>query len=113
MLEHNPTSTLTSITYNTGHRTAQPRPRWANHKSHVRKEHNTCNLATHCSTAHKETMVGAGKLVTTEDIKEQLSLALLESVGDQGGVEEMKRLEGIWRDSLQSWTPHGLKTRGD
>ena len=94
-------------------RTGQPRPRWANHKSHIRKQHNTCNLATHCSKAHKETMVGLDKLVANEDIRKQLSLTLLESVGDQGGVEELKRLEGVWRDRLQSWTPLGLNTRND
>ena len=94
-------------------RTGQPRPRWANHKSHIRKQQRTCNLATHCSTVHKDAVVGDGKMVTSEDVKQHLSLTLLESAGDQGGQEDLKRLEGVWRDRLQSWVPLGLNTRDD
>ena len=39
-------------------KTGLPKPRWANHKSHIRNQHHTCNLATHCSTTHREEMVG-------------------------------------------------------
>ena len=58
-------------------------------------------------------MVGVGKLVTTEDIMKQLTFTLLESVGEQGGLEDLKVLEGRWRDKLQSWAPLGLNTKDD
>lgn len=62
---------------------------------------------------HKDAVVGDGKMVTSEDVKQHLSLTLLESAGDQGGQEDLKRLEGVWRDRLQSWVPLGLNTRDD
>ena len=58
-------------------------------------------------------MVGVGKLVTTEDIMKQLTFTLHESVGEQGGLEDLKVLEGRWRDKLQSWAPLGLNTKDD
>ena len=58
-------------------RTGLPKPRWANHKSHIRNQHHTCNLAIHCNTTHREEMVGPGKIVTVEDIKSELTFVLL------------------------------------
>ena len=94
-------------------RTSLPKPRWANHKSHIRNQHRTCNLATHCSTSHREEMVGQGKLMSAEEIKKMMTFVLLESVGQNGSQEELKKLENVWRDRLQSWQPLGLNTRDD
>ena len=94
-------------------RTGLPKPRWANHKSHIRNQHHTCNLATHCSTTHREEMVGPGKIVSVEDIKSRLTFVLLESIGEDGSQAELKVLENKWRDRLQSWHPLGLNTRDD
>jgi hypothetical protein len=94
-------------------KTGQPRPRWANHKAHIRNLHKTCNLASHCSTLHKDNMVGKGKLFTTEDVQQNLTFSLLESIGEDGNSEDLKALEETWRDRLQSWSPLGLNTRED
>ena len=94
-------------------RTSLPKPRWANHKSHIRNQHRTCNLATHCSTRHREEMVGPGKLMSVEVIKRMMTFVLLESVGENGSQEDLKKLENVWRDRLQSWHPLGLNTRDD
>ena len=94
-------------------RTSNPRNRWSGHKSHMRMEEMTCNIATHCITVHKEKVVGADKLNTVEEVQNQLKFTLLESVGRLGTEDELKRLEDIWRDRLQSWAPLGLNTRED
>ena len=94
-------------------RTGLPKPRWANHKSHIRNQHHTCNLATHCSNSHRKEMVGPGKIVSAVDIKNMLTFVLLESVGENGSLAELKDLECKWRDRLQSWYPLGLNTRDD
>ena len=48
-----------------------------------------------------------------EDADFCLTFVLLESVGDSGSQEDLKKLENVWRDRLQSWHPLGLNTRDD
>jgi hypothetical protein len=93
-------------------RTSKPKPRWANHKSHIRGGNLTCNLATHCIRVHRD-MVGHNKLTTTDNIKACLSFTILESVGIGGTVGELEEVEEVWRNRLQSWAPGGLNTRED
>ena len=71
-------------------KTSEPRLRWANHKSHIRNSHKTCNMASHCLTHHKDTMVGGDKLFVTNDIKDLLCFTILQSVGSMG-------LLGTWK----------------
>ena len=58
-------------------------------------------------------MVGNDKMRTTADVKSFLTLTLIESVGENGTEEDLKRLEDVWRDRLASWAPTGLNTRDD
>ena len=87
-----------------------PKPRWSNHKSHIRKGHKTCNLATHYARIHQ---LLVGKLTISSDIKEQLIFTLLESVGPNGSEAALEQLEETWRTKLLSWAPSGLNTRED
>ena len=93
-------------------RTAKPKPRWSNHKSHVRCQQRTCNLATHCIDDHSE-IARPDKLLSTNDVKAQFSFTLLEAIGEGGTDEQLKKLEDVWRDRLQSWAPLGLNTKED
>ena len=93
-------------------RTEHPRPRWSNHKSHIRKGVNSCNLATHCGKCHKH-LVGDNKLMDLKEIKSSFKLTLLEALGDNSTLEELKEREEIWRNRLESWAPVGLNTRED
>ena len=88
-------------------RTDDPKKRWANHKSHIRKSRLTCNLAKHCIKVHRDSMVN--KLSTTTDIKTQLQFTILES----GMPDSLEELEDTWRNRLKTWAPHGLNTRED
>ena len=92
-------------------RTANPKQRWSNHKSHIRKGHKSCNLATHCIRRHSDIM--ADKLTLSKDIKEQFTFILVQSVGKTGSDEELEQLEEEWRNRLHSWAPLGLNTRED
>ena len=94
-------------------RTINPNDRWANHKSHIRLEEKTCNLATHCIEKHRGSMVGKTKLRGVEEIKSFLKFTLVDCVGENGSQEELKKLEDRWRDRLTSWAPLGLNTRED
>ena len=94
-------------------KTGEPRPRWANHKSHIRNSHKTCNMASHCLTHHKDTMVGGNKLFATKDIKDLLCFTILQSVGVNGSIGDLEELEEQWRNKLQSWSPLGLNVRED
>ena len=93
-------------------RTAKPKPRWSNHKSHVRCQQRTCNLATHCIDDHSE-IARPDKLLSTNDVKAQFSFTLLEAIGEGGTDDQLKKLEDVWRDRLQSWAPLGLNTKED
>ena len=93
-------------------KTTKPKDRWRNHKSHIRCEQKTCNMATHCIEMHRE-MVGATKLTGTDEVKSKIKFTLLQSVGLSAGDEELKKLENKWRDKLQSWAPMGLNTKDD
>ena len=91
-------------------RTSLPKPRWSNHKSHIRKGHRTCNLATHYARVHRHLV---DKLTLSSDIKEQFIFTLLESVGPNGSEAALEQLEETWRTKLLSWAPSGLNTRED
>ena len=93
-------------------RTEKPRLRWANHKSHVRNEFLTCNLAKHCAQQHRN-FIGADKLFKTEEVRASFKFILLESLGEESQIEDLKKKEDTWRTRLDSWAPSGLNTRED
>ena len=94
-------------------RTKNPNHRWSNHKSHIRLEERTCNLANHVIDVHRDTMVGKNKLMKVNEIKSCLTFTLVDSLGENCSAEDFKKLEGGWRDKLSSWGPLGLNTRDD
>ena len=93
-------------------RTEHPRPRWSNHKCHIRKGVTSCNLASHCEKNHKH-LVGDDKLFDVKEIRSAFKLILLEALGDDSPLEELKKKEETWRNRLESWAPVGLNTRED
>ena len=94
-------------------RTENPRSRWANHKSHVRTAYTkSCNLASHCVAKHKH-LVGENKLYEVDEVKVAFKLILLEALGPNISLDELKKKEGVWRTKLESWAPIGLNTRDD
>ena len=93
-------------------RTEHPCPRWANHKSHIRTCYTSCNLATHCTIAHKN-LKGAEKLYDLEEVKSAFKLILIEALGKDAELEELKKKEDLWRTRLESWAPMGLNVRED
>ena len=94
-------------------RTENPRPRWANHKSHVRTSYiNSCNLASHCVAKHKD-LLGEDKLYDLGEVKAAFKFTLLEALGTGASLEELKKKEGDWRTRLESWAPIGLNSRDD
>ena len=93
-------------------RTAHPKQRWACHKSHIRTKYLACNLASHCATQHKH-LLGSDKLKTVAEVKSGFKFTLLESLGPDGSLEELKRREDVWRTRLDSWAPAGLNTKED
>ena len=94
-------------------RTENPRPRWANHKSHVRTGYvNSCNLASHCVAKHKN-LLGEDKLYGLDEVKAAFKFTLLEALGSGASLEELKKKEGDWRTRLESWAPIGLNSRDD
>ena len=93
-------------------RTENPCPRWSNHKSHVRNRYNTCNLASHCVISHSD-LTGPGKLVELEEVKSSLKLILLEALGKNAELKDLRALEDVWRTRLESWAPAGLNSRED
>ena len=94
-------------------RTENPRPRWANHKSHVRSSYTkSCNLASHCVEKHKN-LLGEDKLYDQGEVKTAFKFTLLEALGSGASIEELKKKEGVWRTRLESWAPIGLNSRDD
>ena len=44
---------------------------------------------------------------------EAFKFILLESLGEDSSLEELKKKEDVWRNRLESWAPSGLNTRED
>ena len=57
--------------------------------------------------------MGDDKLLEVKEIRSALKLTLLEALGDNSSLEELKKKEEIWRNRLESWAPVGLNTRED
>ena len=93
-------------------RTDKPRGRWANHKSHVRTSYTSCNLAAHCVKYHNE-LVGEDKLYDLAEVRAAMKFTLLESLGPDADLQDLKKKEDIWRTRLESWAPIGLNVRED
>ena len=51
--------------------------------------------------------------MSVDVIKKMMTFVLLESVGENVSKKDLKKLENVWRDRLQSWHPLGLNTRDD
>ena len=94
-------------------KTADPKARWSNHKSHARKGKKTCNLATHCINIHTDQMLGDTKLRDSAVVNSLLKFTILQSIGVDGTETELESVEEDWRNKLQSWAPRGLNTRED
>ena len=89
-------------------KTDLPRPRWANHKSHIRKERSTCNLAKHCFNTHRDSMVDK-PFFDSKEIQGLLKFTILET----SSLDSLEQVEENWRNRLQTWAPLGLNTRED
>ena len=61
----------------------------------------------------KVKLIGADKLSTTEEVRDAFSLILLESLGEESTLADLKKKEDTWRNRLDSWAPSGLNTRED
>ena len=46
-------------------------------------------------------------------MRDAFSLILLESLGEESTLAELKKKEDTWRNRLDSWAPSGLNTRED
>ena len=93
-------------------RTEHPRSRWANHKSHVRTAYTSCNLAAHCAKNHRE-LVGVHSLYDLTEVRSALRFTMLESLGQNADLNELKKKEDMWRTRLESWAPTGLNVKED
>ena len=78
----------------------------------MRNRYTTCNLASHCITAHSD-LSGPGKLRELEEVKSSLRFILLEALGRDAALKDLRALEDVWRTRLESWAPAGLNSRED
>ncbi|KAL5258388.1 hypothetical protein ACHWQZ_G009028 [Mnemiopsis leidyi] len=81
--------------------------RWRNHKSHIKKSIRSCELANHfvslSSSTHK--LDKSTQANFTSDLKEHLSIILIESVIPETGVDvetTLKMREDFWQGALKS-----------
>ena len=81
-------------------------PRWANHKSHIRKSRLTCNLAKHCVRYDHDML---DSFTSSVDIQQHLQFTILEA----GAADSLEMMEETWRNRLQTWAPNGLNVRED
>ena len=80
--------------------------------SHVRNSFTSCELPSHCVSNHKE-LVGADKLYDLQEVKQAFKFILLESLGNDKHLDDLKKREDLWRTRLESWAPVGLNVRHD
>ena len=66
----------------------------------------------HCAQMHRN-FIGTDRLTTTEEVRAGFKFILLESLGEEASIEDLKRKEDVWRTRLDSWAPSGLNTRDD
>ena len=81
--------------------------RWRNHKSHIKKSIKSCELASHFATLASSThkLDKTSQANFTADLKEHLSIVLIESVRPQAGLDveaTLKEREDYWQGALKS-----------
>ena len=82
--------------------------RWANHKSHIKKEQKSCELAVHMlnnsKDIHKINKLGT-QAAYTEALRGHLEVTLIESVDPKPGqdlVAQLKVRENFWQAALKA-----------
>ena len=73
------------------------RLRWSNHKSHLKKNRNLCQMSEHLLTWHQG-----------EDTQDLLQITILEECPD---MQTAREEETKWTHSLFSFYPDGLNKR--
>ena len=61
---------------------------------------------------HNE-LVGEDKLYDLAEVRAAMKFTLLESLGPDADLEDLKKKEDIWRTRLESWAPIRLNVRED
>lgn len=86
--------------------------RWANHKSHIKNCHKTCEIASHfiatANGVHK--LDKSNQAVYTSQLSEHLSVQLIEHVEPRQGQDMTSLLlerESFWMGELKSTTVYG------
>ena len=81
--------------------------RWRNHKSHIKKNIKSCELASHfaslSTTTHK--IDKSSQAAFTSELKKHLAIILIESVKPQTGLDveaTLKEREDFWQGALKS-----------
>ena len=52
-------------------------------------------------------------LYDLDEVRSALKFTLLESLGENADLNELKKKEDTWRTRLESWVPIGLNVRED
>ena len=63
-------------------------------------------------TSHRN-LIGSGKLYDLQEVKSSLRFILLEALGKDAVLEDLKEKEDTWRTRLGSWDPEGLNLKED
>ena len=78
----------------------------------MRTAYTSCNLAAHCARNHRE-LVGVHSLYDLTEVRSALRFTMLESLGQNADLNELKKKEDMWRTRLESWAPTGLNVKED
>ena len=90
-----------------GYTEGNMKTRWSNHKSHIKMNKKTCEIATHFSrlsnSVHKLNKASHAEYSTS--LSEQLEVILIESVAPIPGIDMKKHLldrETYWQGALKA-----------
>ncbi len=88
--------------------------RWANHKSHIRREEETCEITKHFKIDHKNHGFSRKANLSQYDktLTEHLEIFIIDYV-ENADTEKLKAREAFWQSQLRTYVEYGGLNKRD
>ena len=85
------------------------RTRWTNHKSHIRNNLATCEIAKHFKEDHtNHPFERKSKLNLFDDnLKNHLNVTIIDYLSSEYSTQKLKEREAYWQNQLRTYTNYG------
>ena len=89
--------------------------RWANHKSHIRREVESCELTKHFNNGRKNHAFSRTATLSQYDktLTNQFEIIIIDQLSENANTEKLKDREAFWQSQLKTYIEYGGLNKRD